>query len=230
MKGLVVKILRGTYPSIPSCYSQNLRDLIEEMLQKDPHKRPSIKRILEKDFLSSRISQLLSQTVAKHEFGKTFLSKGLPPVEGRRSEDFKEEQSSTPPRENVKEIVEEQRPHSSYEDGKRDRRPRPGRPKVDAFEEDSKEVLNDESGYAEVVKSLRQVLEPARQDEPEDWEEPESQRVRAHFLTPEGNPLPGICEGDSAFARIEALRCYLEIQLGIERFFQAYEYLSVIYN
>eukprot|EP00358_Blepharisma_japonicum_P005070 CAMPEP_0202944944 /NCGR_PEP_ID=MMETSP1395-20130829/5881_1 /ASSEMBLY_ACC=CAM_ASM_000871 /TAXON_ID=5961 /ORGANISM="Blepharisma japonicum, Strain Stock R1072" /LENGTH=346 /DNA_ID=CAMNT_0049644391 /DNA_START=83 /DNA_END=1123 /DNA_ORIENTATION=- len=168
MKGLVVKILRGTYPSIPSCYSQNLRDLIEEMLQKDPHKRPSIKRILEKEFLSSRISQLLSQTVAKHEFGKTFLAKNLPPVEGRKSEELKEELSAPPSREGSKENGEESRPHSSYEDNKRERRPRPRAPKVDAFEEDSKEVSKDESGYEDVVKSLRQVLEPARQDDPED--------------------------------------------------------------
>ena len=66
MKGLVVKILKGNYPPIPSCYSQNLRDLIDEMLQKDPHRRPSVKKILEKEFLGSRISHLLSKTVANH--------------------------------------------------------------------------------------------------------------------------------------------------------------------
>jgi len=52
MKGLVLKILRGSYPSIPSHYSPELRDLIGEMLTKDPAKRPSVKKILEKDFLS----------------------------------------------------------------------------------------------------------------------------------------------------------------------------------
>jgi NIMA (never in mitosis gene a)-related kinase len=52
MKGLVLKILRGTYPELPNTYSPELRDLIGEMLTREPSKRPSIKKILEKDFLS----------------------------------------------------------------------------------------------------------------------------------------------------------------------------------
>ena len=68
MKGLVLKILRGSYPPIPACYSDEVRCLVSEMLKKDPKKRPSIRKILEKDFLSNRISKLLSRTVAKHEF------------------------------------------------------------------------------------------------------------------------------------------------------------------
>ncbi len=64
MKGLVFKILKGTYPPIPSHYSENTRNLLEEMLNKDPQKRPSVKKIVVKDFLKSRVSQLLSNTVA----------------------------------------------------------------------------------------------------------------------------------------------------------------------
>jgi NIMA (never in mitosis gene a)-related kinase len=75
MKGLVLKILRGSYPEIPKHYSENLKALIADMLIKDPSKRPSIRKILEKDFLSARISQLLSNTIAKHEFSNTFLNK-----------------------------------------------------------------------------------------------------------------------------------------------------------
>jgi hypothetical protein len=45
------------------------------MLIKDPNKRPSMRKVLEKDFLSARISVLLSNTIAKHEFSKTFLQK-----------------------------------------------------------------------------------------------------------------------------------------------------------
>lgn len=51
MKGLILKILKGTYPPIPSQYSPDLNELIAEMLQSDPKKRPSIKKILEKPFL-----------------------------------------------------------------------------------------------------------------------------------------------------------------------------------
>lgn len=46
MKGLVQKILKGTYPPLPEQYSPDLKKLISEMLIKDPNKRPSIKKIL----------------------------------------------------------------------------------------------------------------------------------------------------------------------------------------
>lgn len=42
MKGLVLKILRGSYPDIPKIYSDNMRSLIQDMLIKEPFKRPSI--------------------------------------------------------------------------------------------------------------------------------------------------------------------------------------------
>lgn len=67
MKELVLKILRGTYPPIPSQYSSELQSLIADMLIKDPSKRPSIKRILERDFLKSRIGSLLVSTLNRHE-------------------------------------------------------------------------------------------------------------------------------------------------------------------
>ena len=63
MKGLVLKILKGTYPPIPAIYSNDLKNLIAEMLIKDPSKRPSIKKILVKDFLKSRISELFNNTL-----------------------------------------------------------------------------------------------------------------------------------------------------------------------
>ena len=66
MKELVLKILRGTYPPIPSQYSPELQSLIAEMLIKDPSKRPSIKRILEKEFLKTRIGSLLVSTLSRH--------------------------------------------------------------------------------------------------------------------------------------------------------------------
>ena len=46
MKGLVLKILRGNYPQIPSNYSYVCKILIAEMLQKDPALRPSCRTIL----------------------------------------------------------------------------------------------------------------------------------------------------------------------------------------
>ena len=39
---LAMKIVRGNYPPPPSHYSSNLKELIDQMLQVDPLKRPSI--------------------------------------------------------------------------------------------------------------------------------------------------------------------------------------------
>jgi len=77
MKGLVLKILRGSYPDIPSHYSSDLKELLSDMLTKDPAKRPSMRRILEKSFLSKRINKLLTATIAKNEFSQTFIEKHL---------------------------------------------------------------------------------------------------------------------------------------------------------
>ena len=73
MKGLVLKILRGTYPPIPSNYSKELNEIIADMLIKDPVKRPSMRKILEKEILSKRISKLLTSTITKKEFSNTFV-------------------------------------------------------------------------------------------------------------------------------------------------------------
>jgi hypothetical protein len=58
MKALVFKILRGSYPEIPKSYSEELRMAISEMLSKNPADRPSMKKILEKDFLAVPLSYL----------------------------------------------------------------------------------------------------------------------------------------------------------------------------
>jgi len=80
MKGLVLKILRGNYPAIPNTYSDELKSIIAEMLIKEPQKRPSMRKILEKPFLSNRISKLLTLTIARNEFSNTFVTNHLNPV------------------------------------------------------------------------------------------------------------------------------------------------------
>ena len=47
------------------------------MLIKDPARRPSMRKILEKEFLSKRISKLLTATIAKNEFTSTFINRHL---------------------------------------------------------------------------------------------------------------------------------------------------------
>ncbi len=85
MKGLVLKILRGSYPAIPAHYSQDLKDLLADMLIKDPSKRPSMRKILEKEFLAKRISKLLTSTIAKNEFSSTFINKHMLPYKVSKS-------------------------------------------------------------------------------------------------------------------------------------------------
>ena len=80
MKGLVLKILRGNYPAIPNTYSDDLKGTIADMLIKEPGKRPSMRKILEKPFLSNRISNLLTMTIARNEFSNTFVTNHLNPV------------------------------------------------------------------------------------------------------------------------------------------------------
>jgi len=47
------------------------------MLIKDPTKRPSMRKILEKEFLAKRINKLLTATIAKKEFTNTFIDRHL---------------------------------------------------------------------------------------------------------------------------------------------------------
>jgi len=69
MKGLVLKILKGIYPPISATYSEDIRNLVADLLTKDPNKRPSIREILEKPFLKGRINDIIINTVAKYELG-----------------------------------------------------------------------------------------------------------------------------------------------------------------
>lgn len=67
MKGLVQKILKGTYPPLPDVYSPDLKKLLSEMLIKDPNKRPSIRKILEMPFMKAKVNELFSNTIKIHE-------------------------------------------------------------------------------------------------------------------------------------------------------------------
>mgnify|MGYP002388105958 CR=1 FL=1 len=57
--GLVWKIVQESYPPIPAQYSDDLRDTISAMLQKDPNARPSIDEILERPFMKKRLTSLI---------------------------------------------------------------------------------------------------------------------------------------------------------------------------
>ncbi|CAE8636297.1 unnamed protein product, partial [Polarella glacialis] len=66
MRGLVLKILRGVPPQVPSMFSPELRSLVPEMLMKDPDRRPSIDEVLQRPAIRSVIRQLLSELEQRH--------------------------------------------------------------------------------------------------------------------------------------------------------------------
>lgn len=49
-----LKIIRGKYDPIPSCYSKDLNFVLEKCMQKDTRKRPSIHDLLEMDAIKSK--------------------------------------------------------------------------------------------------------------------------------------------------------------------------------
>jgi NIMA (never in mitosis gene a)-related kinase len=52
IKELMKKIVNNNYDPIPPEFSNDLRDLLAEILVKDPNKRPTMKDILQKKFLA----------------------------------------------------------------------------------------------------------------------------------------------------------------------------------
>ncbi|KAK8878519.1 hypothetical protein M9Y10_005299 [Tritrichomonas musculus] len=71
INGLIVKIIRGKPAAIPKQYSSNIRSLIDQMLQKNASKRPSINQIFKIPYIKDKVSQLLTQTMARIEFSHT---------------------------------------------------------------------------------------------------------------------------------------------------------------
>ena len=63
-------------------------------------------------------------------------------------------------------------------------------------------------------------------DDEDDFDEPVDKRVVPHFL----QNLPGVTATDSMGYRIEALRVYLENQLGDMPFINAYKHLVVSFS
>lgn len=73
MKNLVLKIIRGSYPPVPSSYSYDLRHLITQCFKRNPRDRPSVNAILRLGFIQRRIESFLSQSMISDEFAHTIL-------------------------------------------------------------------------------------------------------------------------------------------------------------
>jgi serine/threonine protein kinase len=70
---LCLKILKGTYSPLPYYVSKGLKDLVENLLQVDPKKRPTIKEILKYDILKKRMQVFLMEVNYKKDFSSTFI-------------------------------------------------------------------------------------------------------------------------------------------------------------
>ena len=67
MNELYASILNGSYTPIPSHFSDDIKDLINKMLQKNPSDRPSINQILDMPFIENRLRGL-SEKMASETF------------------------------------------------------------------------------------------------------------------------------------------------------------------
>lgn len=65
------------------------------MLIKDPVKRPSMRKILDREFLAKRISKLLTATITKDEFTDTFVGRHFEPHQIKEGGENDEEESKT---------------------------------------------------------------------------------------------------------------------------------------
>ena len=57
MEGLYKKVIRGVYPKIPACYSQDLADVISMLLQVNPIQRPTVAQLLNSAVLQRHIDE-----------------------------------------------------------------------------------------------------------------------------------------------------------------------------
>ena len=69
------KIVKGTYPPIPSLYSRDLKNLLGQLLQTDPSRRPNINKILRIPMMAAHIKKILEPEVFQDEISHTILHK-----------------------------------------------------------------------------------------------------------------------------------------------------------
>lgn len=61
ISGLVQKICHGELPEVPNCYSEFLRTLFRQMLDRDPRKRPSADEVLQMPPIQATVRQMLDE-------------------------------------------------------------------------------------------------------------------------------------------------------------------------
>ena len=84
-------------------------------------------------------------------------------------------------------------------------------------------MKEEQKGSASEKGGFNKIARSDSSDEDENYEEPEDQRAIPSFLL----NIPGVTSTDSMGYRIEALRVYLENNLGDIPFIAAYKHLVV---
>ena len=59
MKGLYQKVVRGSYPPLPSVYSSDLSAIVKQLLQVNPTNRPTCSKILAMTSIHNHLSETL---------------------------------------------------------------------------------------------------------------------------------------------------------------------------
>ncbi|EGR29846.1 protein kinase domain protein [Ichthyophthirius multifiliis] len=70
---LALKIVKGQYPPIPLSFSKETKNLISQLLQVDPQRRPTITEILKIQTINERVKKFLTEAVRQIEFSHTIL-------------------------------------------------------------------------------------------------------------------------------------------------------------
>ena len=70
-----MKIVRGAYNPLPSCFSAELKSLIGQLLNTNEKLRPDVNKILATPIIQNRIKVFLTDTIYKNEFSHTILHK-----------------------------------------------------------------------------------------------------------------------------------------------------------
>ncbi|KAI6647615.1 Serine/threonine-protein kinase Nek1 isoform X4 [Oopsacas minuta] len=82
MNNLVLKIIKGSYPALPTKYSKDLRNLVGLLLKRHPKDRPNVNEILKTTLIKARIEKFLSETLLDREFSHTVLHRKKPAAFG----------------------------------------------------------------------------------------------------------------------------------------------------
>ena len=91
---LTLKIIKGNYAPPPQIYTSDLRNLVSQLLNVDPNKRPTVDEILKLPIIKNRIKNYLSENDYNKEFSKSIVKLYQKEKKPHSKKNFKEEKES----------------------------------------------------------------------------------------------------------------------------------------